>query len=205
VIDVIFQMTERALREGLTFDEFREKLVYFLVEEGWYGGRKDREGNIRYLNWRLEMIFRTNIMTSYSSGRYRQQKKLADLRPVWVYTAVLDRRTRPEHRLLHNKAFRSDNPFWESYYPPNGWGCRCGVYTLSDDGADKRGIEILDDIPEDIDISKFCPEEWRYNPAEQKLNPDWDKYTYLKDYILPDGESALDKIRREWESDTESD
>jgi uncharacterized protein with gpF-like domain len=46
--------------------------------------------------------------------------------------AVLDSRTRPEHAELNGLIFRHDDPFWNSFYPPNGWRCRCRVNALSD-------------------------------------------------------------------------
>lgn len=44
-----------------------------------------------------------------------------------VYETVLDGRVRPEHEVLHGATYPVDHPFWQTYYPPNGWGCRCDV------------------------------------------------------------------------------
>ena len=41
------------------------------------------------------------------------------------YVAVLDARTRPEHRAWHGLILPIDHPLWDTHYPPNGWGCRC--------------------------------------------------------------------------------
>jgi len=61
-----------------------------------------------------------------------------DNRPYWEYVAVLDNRTRPEHAQLHGLIYRYDDPFWASFYPPNGWRCRCRVNALSDYNLKKK-------------------------------------------------------------------
>ena len=59
------------------------------------------------------------------------------LRPPHV--ATLDDRTRPLHRAWHGVVLRYDDPFWRSYYPPNGWHCRCTVTQYSDSDLERRG------------------------------------------------------------------
>ncbi|MCF8218716.1 MAG: minor capsid protein [Bacteroidales bacterium] len=47
--------------------------------------------------------------------------------PFLRYVATLDKNTRPKHRKLHGITRMVDDPFWDRYYPPNGWRCRCRV------------------------------------------------------------------------------
>ncbi len=50
--------------------------------------------------------------------------------PFLQYQAVMDANTRAEHAALHGVIKRVDSDFWDKYYPPNGWGCRCEVIQL---------------------------------------------------------------------------
>ena len=50
-----------------------------------------------------------------------------DQYPNLEYRAVMDSKTRDEHRRLNGTILPINHPFWKSYYPPNGWGCRCSV------------------------------------------------------------------------------
>lgn len=43
------------------------------------------------------------------------------------YRTVRDGRVRPEHAALHGITLPPSDPFWQSYFPPNGWNCRCTV------------------------------------------------------------------------------
>lgn len=43
------------------------------------------------------------------------------------YEAVKDSRTREEHRKLDGVTKPASDVFWKTYYPPNGWNCRCDV------------------------------------------------------------------------------
>ena len=79
------------------------------------------------------------------------------------YTAVLDSRTREAHRKLHGKTLPKTDKFWDTNYPPNGWGCRCKVQVLTEAECVARGIVPLTD-------GSFLPQaaekDFRYNPGK---------------------------------------
>lgn len=61
--------------------------------------------------------------------------------PLLKYVTVGDDRVRPEHAELEGVTRPVDDTFWDIYYPPNGWNCRCDVMQLAD------GVETpLEDI-----------------------------------------------------------
>lgn len=43
------------------------------------------------------------------------------------YRTANDDRVRPEHAAMNGITLPPSDPFWETYYPPNGWNCRCTV------------------------------------------------------------------------------
>ena len=81
----------------------------------------------------------TYIWTSYDKTQYEN----VDNRPYWEYVAVMDASTRPEHAMLNGLVYRYDDPFWQSFYPPNGWRCRCRVNALSDYNLQKKNVAQL--------------------------------------------------------------
>lgn len=213
------------MTKGLTLQQFKDGLKKHMEQKGYYGGKYDylpdteenRKKKEAYLNWRLNVIFKTNLNTAYQAGRYRQMLRVSDTRPYWVYSAILDNRTRREHALLHGKAFRFDDPFWKTNYPPNGWNCRCTVYSITEDEAKKESVDILSSENGLLDLGinwdKFCEKEWRYNVGETYFSPDWGSYSYLKNYkmkvkeIKNDGtevekeSTALKYIKQKWVED----
>ena len=84
------------------------------------------------------------MQTSYMTGRYATQMDNVDNRPYWEYVAVMDSSTRPEHAMLNGLVYRYDDPFWKSFYPPNGWNCRCRVNALSDYKLKKKKLTVYD-------------------------------------------------------------
>lgn len=43
------------------------------------------------------------------------------------YRTAHDSRVRPEHKVLHGITLSASDPFWDEFFPPNGWRCRCTV------------------------------------------------------------------------------
>ena len=135
---------DKALARGTTEAEFVKTLKPRLQERGWWGRRAD--GRMLGSPRRLKTIFRTNMMSSYNAGRWREQERRAKLgagaRPYLQYVAVLDGRTRDSHRALHGKVFPVDSEFWNVWYPPNGFRCRCRVRALSAEQVRRKGLKV---------------------------------------------------------------
>ena len=133
ILNDIRTVLDKALEEGKTFQEFQKELKPTLQKKGWWGEVVivDSQGNAEKVQlgsiYRLKTIYSVNMQTAYQTGRYKTQIENTDNRPYWQYVAVLDQRTRAEHAQLHDLVFPHDDPFWSSFYPPNGWRCRCRV------------------------------------------------------------------------------
>lgn len=124
-----------ALDNGITYQEWARELKPKLKSKGWWGEVvNEQTGEISVVGpHRLRTVFDTNVQTAYAAGHYRSAAQNTANRPWWQYSAVNDSRTRPSHAALNGLAFRHDDPFWSSHYPPNGFRCRCSVRALADD------------------------------------------------------------------------
>ncbi|WP_308569803.1 phage minor head protein [uncultured Haemophilus sp.] len=96
----------------------------------------------------LNTTYRVNMLTAYSAARYQRMRDNVDNRPYWQYSAVGDERTRPAHLALNGKIYRYDDPFWATFYPPNGFNCRCSVIALAERDLQRRGMDKPDDSSE---------------------------------------------------------
>lgn len=144
ILQDIRGMVQKALDEGITSDTFVKELEPTLKTKGWWGKVMGEDGKEVQLGspYRLKNIYRNNLQSAYMSGRYQAFMENADDRPYWEYVAVLDNRTRPTHAQLHGKVFRYDDPFWDSFYPPIDWGCRCRVRALDDANVKERELKV---------------------------------------------------------------
>ena len=122
MLTAMHQSIDNALATGQSIKAWKKEVRELFTAKGWN----------QLQGFRLDNIFRTNIQTAYSVGRYRQMTRVKDSRPYWRYSAINDSRTRPTHAALHGRVVRADAPFWDMFYPPNGYRCRCTVTSLSD-------------------------------------------------------------------------
>jgi len=212
ILNDIFGLLNTAMAEGKSFNNFKEEMHDLMKAKGWYGGRDDKGPNDKdYINWRIGLIYHVNMRTAYEAGRYRQQVRGADMRPIWVYVSKLvGKNRREDHLALHDKAFRWDDPFWNENRPPNGWGCECSVVTLSEAGAEREGVEILksdadgnppamvDRNGNAVDWNNFAPPEWKYNPGREALAPNFSNYEYLAKHNDENGKPFLETVMKNY-------
>jgi len=78
-----------------------------------------------------EVVFRTQVQSSYMAGRYQQMSKHTKRRPYWRYLTVGDDRVRPAHAAMNGRVYAADDPIWATWFPSNGFSCRCSIETLS--------------------------------------------------------------------------
>ena len=154
---------DKAIAEGTTIETFRKDFKQTVAQRGWTGwtGEGTKAGEA----WRTRVIYETNLFTSYSAGRTRQMKEVANLRPYWRYRhspASVD--PRKEHVAWDGLILKHDDPWWTAHTPPNGFGCKCYIETLSERDMKKQGLAVTDKakIPfKDGGVDKG----WDYQPG----------------------------------------
>lgn len=142
----------------------------------------------------------TDYNVNYLNAEYNFAISSAQMAAKWVeveadgdrynlqYRTSDDARVRDTHLALHNITLPPSDPFWDKYYPPNGWGCRCTTaqvrkskYETSDpEKALADGLESTRQISNGIDKGAI----FRFNPGKlRKIIPP--KHPYYK---VPDSD-----------------
>lgn len=182
------------------FHELNEAFPSLLDENG---NRKSFE---RFLN-DVQSIDKT-YNANYLRAEYNFVAGFAEMAARWEsfiqdgdryhlqYRTQRDDKVRPEHAALDRVTLPPSNPFWEEFYPPNGWNCRCTVvqvrkskYPSTDhDEAMRLGDEALQRDSKGI---------FRFNAGKEgKSVPDYNPYTIrrCRDCDIAKGNQSLAKI-----------
>ena len=123
-----------AIAEGHTLHRFKKELIPTLKAKGWWEKGMVFDPKTEKLvmsqlgsHRRLEIIYDTNLRMARAAGQWKRITAVKKNRPYLTYVIVGDERTRPHHRTKNMWTFPVDHPFWDEWYPPNGWHCRCSV------------------------------------------------------------------------------
>ena len=96
------------------------------------------------------------------------------------YRTAGDDRVRPEHAALNGVTLPPTDEFWESYYPPNGWRCRCTVVQVRKKKYPVTPHEeamALGEAALELDKKGM----FRFNPGKQeRVFPAYNAYTQEK-------------------------
>lgn len=107
----------------------------------------DKNGRIKPEHQFMQDVRKMNVQynKNYLQAEYQTAKRGAQMAHLWtkfqeqkhlfpnlVYRTVGDGRVRPEHATLSGIVKPIDDPFWRTYYPPNGWRCRCTVMNTAE-------------------------------------------------------------------------
>ena len=162
-----------AIENGGTIKTFKESMNQFLESNGYEG----------ITNFQADNIYRTNIQTAFQAGHYEQMVKpeVMRARPYWMYDAVNDKKTRRSHLAMDGRVFSADDPIWDTWYPPNGFRCRCSVITLSERQVKERNLVVESGAPVAGDIEgrfvNILPDpNFSTNAAKDRFVPNLDGF-----------------------------
>ena len=145
----LFDNMKKSMEAGTTFKQWLKDCDEVINKAGL--------GNQGYY---LENVYRTNMMTQYSIGNYKQQMEVIEQFPYWEYSAIEDNRTSNICKQLDGVIKRYDDPFWSAYYPPNHFQCRSTVISRSKEEIKRYNFKLSKE-EFNIDLKAF-----NGNPAQ---------------------------------------
>lgn len=182
-----------------TFHELNEAFPSLLDENG---NKKTFE---RFLNdvRKIDETYNSN----YLRAEYNFVQASAEMAAKWEgfmedgdhyylqYRTQHDDKVRPEHASLDRVTLPPSDSFWESYYPPNGWNCRCTVVQVLKRKYEPTPHDEAMSLGEDA-LQTDKKGIFRFNSGkEQKTVPDYNPYTIkrCRDCDIAKGKLDLDR------------
>lgn len=180
-----------------TFHELNEAFPSLLDENG---NRKSFE---QFLNdvQKIDKTYNAN----YLRAEYNFVQASAQMAAKWEgfmrdgdrynlqYRTAGDKKVRPTHAALNRVTLPINDTFWEEFYPPNGWNCRCTVVQVLKDKYPVTPHNEAMALGEEA-TGKDTKGIFRFNPGiEQKTVPDYNPYTIRRcnDCDLAKGKTTL--------------
>ena len=180
-----------------TFHELNEAFPSLLDENG---NRKPFE---QFLNdvQKIDKTYNEN----YLRAEYNFVQASAQMAAKWEnfmkdgdrynlqYRTAGDDKVRPEHAALDRVTLPITDTFWEEYYPPNGWNCRCTVVQVLKTKYPVTPHDEAMALGEEA-TGKDTKGIFRFNAGiEQKTVPDYNPYTIrrCRDCDIAQGKQKL--------------
>lgn len=159
----------KAIEQGTGLDAFAKDFRKIVSDHGWHGWTG--EGTAKGEMWRIRTIYRTNMRTTYMAGRYAQLVEGGF--KYWIYRHGGSVEPRLRHLGWDGLVLEADHPFWQTHFPPNGWGCSCRVFgSRTRAGARRKGGDpdkVLPDNWQDLDPrtgeQRGIGKGWGYAPG----------------------------------------
>jgi len=146
----------QAVEKGQSFDTFKKSIKPTLQQKGWWGRKEMTDpltgktvdaqlGSDR----RLKTIYNVNMRSAYQKGQYDRTMQ-SDLHPYLMYRIGPSVKHRKEHESWDGLILPKDDPFWDSHFPPNGWGCKCYTRAVTESKRKKLEAEGIP-VPQSAD------------------------------------------------------
>lgn len=117
--------------------------------------------------------------SSLAAAQWKQFEKDGD-RYNLQYRTAYDDRVRTSHRKLEGITLPPSSKFWNDYYPPNGWNCRCVVVQVRKDKYPESDEQEAINLGSQATAGKH-QEMFKFNPGKEMTTfPAYNAYTIRK-------------------------
>ncbi|UZR27435.1 phage head morphogenesis protein [Methylococcus mesophilus] len=179
----------KGVAKGTTLAEFRKDFDTIVARHGWTGWKGESSDAGRA--WRTRLIYDTNLRTSYQAGRWAQVQAGKQWRPYLEYKhSDLSAHPRPLHKSWDGLVVAVDDPWVQTHWPPNGWGCKCRMFALSERDLRRMEKSGPDTPPDDGSYDWTDKVTGEMHRVPNGIDPGWD---------YAPGASRTDLMRKEIE------
>ena len=138
ILSSIRRSLSQALTEGITYRQWAKDLTPELQRLGWWGRQTvtdpltgERVDAQLGSPQRLRTIYNANLASARSAGQWARIERTRASHPYLLYLLGPSQEHRLQHVGWRGTLLTSDDPWWVSHMPPNGWGCKCYVRQMS--------------------------------------------------------------------------
>lgn len=220
VLGTIKESLQWAIDKGVPYETWSRELKPELQRLGWWGDVemadpatgevKERElGSPR----RLRTIYQANLRSARAAGQWERGQRTKSVLPFYLYQLGPSERHRPEHVAKEGVVRPVDDPFWATWFPPNGWGCKCWLRQITAAEANRRGVTAPFDVPtrafrrtrddgsvERVQVPVGIDPGWQTNPGISRSQT---LMTNLTDRLASAGEPAARALMADfWKGST---
>lgn len=191
VLAAIKDSLQKAIDEGVPFKAWSAGLKPELERMGWWGVKDMADpatGEIKPAQLgsprRLATIYDANLRTARAAGQWERAQRTKAALPYFEYQLGPSIHHRPEHEAREGFIAPVDDPVWNAWYPPNGWGCKCWLQQItrtraaaaggpSDTGTGELATRTFgrrrdDGSVETVKVPKGIDPGWANNPGKAR-------------------------------------
>lgn len=178
-----------------TFHEMKEAFPLMVDENGNRKPFKQflkevQTVNEKYNEHYLRAEYNFAVTSSEMAAKWEQFEEDGD-RYDLQYRTVGDDRVRESHRKLDGVTLPPSSKFWDEYFPPNGWRCRCTVVQVRKGKYDTSNEHRAMEDGNQATGGKHA-EMMRFNPGKRAACfPAYNPYTVSKCATCPKGNMKL--------------
>lgn len=140
---------DKAIAEGVSFEQFRQNLTPILQQKGWWGVKPMQDpltGEVNPVQLgsprRLKTIYDTNLRTAHTEGQWQRIQDSKDTFPYLMYSGGHSAHPRHLHLSWTGMVLPVDDPFWQAHLPVKDWGCKCRVIPQTDGMLARAGRKV---------------------------------------------------------------
>lgn len=173
IVNDLYRGFLTVLREpGASSADFVDRMIPILQEKGWLSDQ-----GLASQASRLLLIYDTNLRTAQAVGQWNRVQQVKSAMPYLRGFTAKDLRVRhppksprSDHRAYEGILLPVDHPFWQAYFPPLGFRCRCQVVQMTRSQVVRKGLSVTGEADLAERVSRLG-QPWGFNPGLRPLAP----------------------------------
>lgn len=146
VLATLKEAVQYAADKGIPFEAWARDLTPELQRLGWWGHvdmADPATGEVKPRELgspnRLRTIYQANLRSARAAGQWERGQRTKAVLPFYLYQLGPSEKHRKEHQAREGSIWPVDDPVWATWFPPNGWGCKCWLRQITKAEATRRG------------------------------------------------------------------